>query len=110
GVSRSRGPGVRSTPGPSAPILTAAIAEDIGRQLVTAGDRFKPDHIEIEKVDFKAALATSQHLWDANIAIDVAWSVLPPPLLLSFTQADVDSLTLSAPTGHNNITLIGERK
>ncbi|CAD6930983.1 unnamed protein product, partial [Tilletia caries] len=46
---------------------------DIGRQLVTAGDRFKPDHIEIEKVDFKAALATSQHLWDANIAIDVAW-------------------------------------
>ncbi|CAD6975176.1 unnamed protein product [Tilletia controversa] len=83
----------------------AAIAEDIGRQLVTAGDRFKSDHIEIEKVDFKAALATSQHLWDANIAIDVAWSVLPPPLLLSFTQADVDSLTLSAPTGHNNITL-----
>ncbi|CAD6907402.1 unnamed protein product [Tilletia controversa] len=51
---------------------TTAIAEDIGRQLVTAGKRFSPEHIEaeIEKVDVKAVQAAAQkYLWDADIAI-----------------------------------------
>ncbi|KAE8211176.1 hypothetical protein CF327_g5048 [Tilletia walkeri] len=51
---------------------TTAIAEDIGRQLVTAGKRFSPEHIEaeIEKVDVKAVQAAAQkYLWDQDIAI-----------------------------------------
>ncbi|KAK0561722.1 Mitochondrial-processing peptidase subunit beta [Tilletia horrida] len=51
---------------------TTAVAEDIGRQLVTAGKRFSPEQIEaeIEKVDVKAVQAAAQkYLWDADIAI-----------------------------------------
>ncbi|KAE8228451.1 hypothetical protein CF326_g6611 [Tilletia indica] len=51
---------------------TTAITEDIGRQLVTVGKRFSPEHIEaeIEKVDVKAVQAAAQkYLWDQDIAI-----------------------------------------
>ncbi|KAK0545938.1 Mitochondrial-processing peptidase subunit beta [Tilletia horrida] len=51
---------------------TTAIAEDIGRQLVTAGKRYSPEQIEaeIEKVDVAAVRKAAQkYLWDADIAV-----------------------------------------
>lgn len=51
---------------------TTAIAEDIGRQLVTAGKRFSPQEIEtaIEAVTPKEIQRVAQkYLWDADLAI-----------------------------------------
>jgi processing peptidase subunit beta len=51
---------------------TTAIAEDIGRQLVTAGKRYSPKEIEsaIEAVNVKEIQRVAQtYLWDKDIAI-----------------------------------------
>ncbi|PWN47590.1 putative MAS1-mitochondrial processing peptidase beta chain precursor [Violaceomyces palustris] len=51
---------------------TTAVAEDIGRQLVTAGKRYTPQQIEaaIDAVDTKTIQRVAQkYLWDAEIAV-----------------------------------------
>lgn len=59
---------------------TSAIAEDIGRQLVTSGKRLTPQQIEsaVDAVtvnDIKRV--ASQYLWDKDVCAFMSWCVLP---------------------------------
>lgn len=57
---------------------TTAVAEDIGRQIVTTGRRMEPAEIEriIDRVTEKDVMAFAQRkLWDQDIAISAVGSI-----------------------------------
>ena len=59
---------------------TSAIAEDIGRQVVTSGRRFTPKQIEnaIEAVTVDEIKRVAQkYLWDKDVSLSFFFTVLP---------------------------------